>query len=90
MRSRESITEDEISMLEDKFCGLDLPTGDRVQWEFTGYCYQNVLSDNHEKSFKHPNLEFLIQRYLDEVNAGIGQFNREVQKEWKMDLQKFD
>lgn len=85
MRARESITEDEIKMLEDKYTGLDLPSGDRVLWEYTGFCYENTLSDNNERSYKHPNLEFLIQRYLDEQNADIGEFNRDVQKEWKMD-----
>lgn len=39
MRARESITEEEIAMLEDKYCGLDLPSGDRIQWEWTGFCY---------------------------------------------------
>lgn len=30
MRTRESVTDEEIKMLEDKHVGLDLPTGDRV------------------------------------------------------------
>lgn len=45
MRTVESITEEEIAMLEDKYIGQDLPTGDRIQWEYLGFCYENVLSD---------------------------------------------
>ena len=85
-RTRETVTEEEIKMLEDKYVGLDLPTGDRIQWEWTGFCYQNFLSDTDERCYRHPNREFLIERYLQEVNADIGSFNRNVQKEWKMDL----
>ena len=84
------ITEEEIKMLEDKYTGLELPTGERVLWEYTGFCYENTLSDNNERSYQHPKLEFLIRRYLDEQNADIREFNRDVQKEWKMDLQKYD
>lgn len=78
MRTRDQITDEEIAMLEDKYCGLDLPEGERVQWEFTGFCYENVLSDNNERCFHHPNREFLIVRYLEELNAEIGVYNRDV------------
>lgn len=90
MRTRESITEEEIQMLEDKYCGEDLPSGDRIQWEYTGFCYQNMLGGDNERMFQHPNREFLIERYLKEINEEIGSYNLNVQKEWKMDLQKYD
>lgn len=90
MRTRESITEEEIAMLEDKYCDADLPIGDRVQWEYTGYNYVNVLSDNNEACYHHPNREFLIARYLDEINSDIGEYNRDVQQEWQVDQQKYD
>jgi len=55
-----------------------------------GSFYENVLSDNNERCYKHPNRDFLIQRYINEINAEIGEYNRGVQKEWKTDLQKYD
>lgn len=90
IRTRQSVTEEEIAMLEDMYCESDLPTGDRVQWEYTGFNYINVLSDNNETCYHHPNREFLIARYLDEINSSIGEYNRDVQEEWQVDQQKYD
>ena len=60
-----------------------LPEG----WFFNGYFYLNYDS---EKSFTHPNLELIIKNYLDEQNGQIGDFNREVQKEWRNDLKRYE
>ena len=83
MRTPDTITEEEIEMLESKYLGLDLPDGDL--WEWTGFCYQNMKSLDNERKYEHPNRELLIRRYLAEVNEQIGEFNRGVLKEWKAD-----
>lgn len=90
MRARGSVTEAEIATLEDKYCGLDLPTDGGAEWEFTGFCYQNMHSADNERMFQHPNREFLITRHLQEVNAEIDEHNCGVQKEWKTDLEKYE
>ena len=35
-------------------------------------------------------MELLIDRYLEEANGDIGEFNREVQKEWSEEAKTFD
>ena len=92
LRTRESVTDDEIEMLEQKFLGKDLggeETGKK--WVYTGYCYQNSnnLSDGGEFCWQHPNREFLIKRYLKEINDEIGEYNTLVQDQWKADEQKY-
>jgi hypothetical protein len=39
VRTVESITEDEIQMLEEKYLGIDLPNDANASWEWTGFCY---------------------------------------------------
>ena len=78
MRNRDSVTDDEIAMLEEKYLGEDLPTAQSLLWEWTGFCYQNMHSDSNERCYEHPNREFLIKRYLDELNGEIGSLNRDV------------
>lgn len=51
MRKRESITEDEIEMLEQKYLGLDLPNEGAATWEWTGFCYQNMNSPNNDREY---------------------------------------
>ena len=60
-----------------------LPDG----WFFNGYFY---LNHDGDKSFTHPNLELIIKNFLDEQNGEIGDYNREVQKEWRNDLRKYE
>lgn len=88
-RARESITDEEIEMLEAKYLGQDMPE-DGINWIYTGYCYMSASSIDKKSCYEHPNREFLIKRYLEEINNEIGDYNRDVQKEWKMDAQKFD
>lgn len=68
------MTEDEIRDLENKYLGEDLPT-DR-DWLWTGFCYEDGHSG--DRSWTHPNREFLIQRFLEEINSEVGDYNRGV------------
>ena len=54
LKTRETITEEEIEMLKDKFVSQMLPEG----WFFNGYFY---LNHDGDKSFVHPNLEVIIK-----------------------------
>ena len=83
LRTRESITEEEIEMLKDKYVCTMLPDG----WFFNGYMYLNY--DGIQQP-EHPNLEAIVKLFMDEQNSQIGDFNREVQKEWRNDTQKYD
>ena len=49
-----------------------------VGWFFDGSIYR---TRDGASQFKHPNLEMLIQKHLDEVNDEIGEFNRGVRKQ---------
>jgi len=60
-----------------------LPEG----WFYNGYNYLDV---DGKISFTHPNIELLIKTYLDDYNGQIGEYNREVQKEWKNDEKRYD
>lgn len=39
---------------------------------------------------EHPGLETLLKQHLMQENETVGDYNRQVQKEWKDDKQKFD
>lgn len=82
LRTRESITEEEIEMLKDKYVSSMLPDG----WFFNGFMYLNYEG---VQQVEHPNLEAIIRQYVEEVNAEIGDYNREVQKEWRQDTSKY-
>ena len=90
MRTRDTVTEDEIAELESKYLGEDLPTDGGASWVFTGFCYQDENSSGNERCYEHPNREFLIKRYLEDINSEVGDFNRDVQKEWREDLNRFE
>lgn len=83
LRTRENVTEEEIEMLKDKFVSSMLPDG----WFFNGYMYLNYDGIVQQE---HPNLEAIIKQFVDEQNAQIGDYNREVQKEWRNDLNKYE
>ena len=83
LKTRETITEEEVEMLKEKFVSLMLPDG----WFFNGYYY---LNHDGATQFVHPNLELIIKTYIDEQNGEIGDYNREVQKEWRNDLKKYE
>lgn len=67
-------------MLEEKYLGEDLPSG---LWSYNGYCYNNDRT--FETKYEHPNREFLVTRYLEELNAEVHIFNSEVKQEWLRD-----
>jgi len=90
LRTRQSVTDEEIEMLEDKYLGKDMPENDGKTWIYTGFCYQNENSAHNERCENHPNREFLIKRYLDEINNKLSQFNEEVQNEWKADKELYE
>ena len=68
------MTDEEAAAIQEEFFNQFLPEG----WYFDGYSYNT--RDGYRTEAKHPNLELLIQRHLDEVNDEIGQFNRAIQK----------
>ena len=70
-------------MLKDKYVSSNLPDG----WFFNGYMYLNFEGVVQPE---HPNLEMIIKNYIDEQNSQIGDYNREVQKEWRNDLNKYE
>ena len=47
-------------------------------WYFDGRIYRT--RDGTQSSFKHPNMEALVERHLDEVNDVIGEHNRGLRK----------
>ena len=70
-------------MLKEKYVGAFLPDG----WMFNGYMYLDA--DAHTQ-INHPNFEGVIKHFIDTENALIGDYNREVQKEWRNDLLKYE
>lgn len=71
LKSRETITEEEIEMLKDKYVCQFLPNG----WFYNGYLYFDI---DGKSQGNHPNLEGIIKHYIDEQNGEIGDYNREV------------
>ena len=55
---------------------------------FDGRAYYN--KEDGQSQWEHPNIELLIEKYLAEVNDEIGDFNRDVQKEWTEEAKTFD
>ena len=74
LKRREDVTEEQAAALQEEFFNQHLPDG----WYFDGSMYRT--RDEYLSDVKHPNLELLIQRHLDEVNDDIGQFNRAIRK----------
>ena len=46
--------------------------------------YSHVDEDGNRQS-RHPNIEKLIEIFIEDKNAKIAEYNRQVQKEWKQD-----
>ena len=82
LRTRETITPEEIEMLKDKYVSSMLPEG----WYFNGFLYLDI---DGKTQVEHPALETIIKNYVEEQNSQIGDYNREVQKEWRNDLSKY-
>ena len=70
-RRGETLSNEEIEMLKDKYVSSHLPDG----WFFNGYMYLNYEGVVQPE---HPNLEMIIKNYIDEENSQIGDYNREV------------
>ena len=83
LRTRDNVTLEEIEALKTKYVGEGLPDG----WFFNGYLYVDI---DGKSQLEHPGLETLIANYIAEQNSEIGDFNREVQKEWKNDTNKYE
>jgi hypothetical protein len=71
LKTRETLSNEEIEMLKDKYVSSHLPDG----WFFNGYMYLNFEGVVQPE---HPNLELIIKTYIDEQNSQIGDYNREV------------
>lgn len=51
LRQRDSITEEEIEMLEEKYRGEDMPDDGKI-WVYIGFCYQNADNvEDNERSY---------------------------------------
>lgn len=59
LKTRETLTEEEIEMLKEKYVSSHLPDG----WFFNGYMYLNWDGVQQQE---HPNLEMIIKNYIDE------------------------
>jgi len=84
VRTRKDIKQEEIDALQEKFMSNHLPSG----WYFDGRAYYN--RNDESSQWEHPNIELLISNYLNEINDDIGEFNRDVQKEWNEEAKNFD
>lgn len=83
MRSAKDLSQDDIDKIVSEHCGECLTDG----WTFTGFNYMNYDGRTQDT---HPNLDLLVQNYLAQEAEQIGDYNREVLKEWKDDKLKFD
>ena len=81
-RTVESITKQEIKMLEEKYFKECLPSN----FYHDGYTY---IDEDGKRQEEHPNLQKLIEVFIEKENTKIGEYNRSVQKEWKMDTEKY-
>lgn len=90
LRTRESVTAEEIEALETEFAADELRTADGVDWTYTGYDYRGYVDGVYKGILHHPNRELFIKRYLDGLNENISEFNREVQMIVKADFAKYD
>ena len=75
MRKLEDLKPEEISAVSAKVAELGLPDG----WFFDGRMYMDF--DGHYQS-DHPSLQMHLQNYLEIENGKIGDYNRQIQKEW--------
>lgn len=82
LRTIDSVTEQEIKMLEEKYFKECLPSN----FYHDGYTY---VDEDGNRQYQHPNLKKLIEVFVDEENARIADYNRGVQKEWKLDEEKY-
>ena len=78
MRQISDLSKDEIQAIVDARNGECLPDG----WYFSGRFY---VDQDGQMQEEHPGLETLLKQYLGEANEGVGEYNRQVQKEWKED-----
>ena len=83
LRTIKDLTQEEIDEIQEKNHGLHLPS----EWSDCGHFYINVDGKSQRE---HPNLNYICQLYLDAQNDTIGEHNRQVQKEWSSDKQKFE
>ena len=83
VRTVKDLSQEEIDQILSDRCGEYLDDG----WTFTGYNYMNY---DGRQSDVHPNLDRVLQSYLEQEAEMIGDYNREVLKEWKDDKLKFD
>jgi hypothetical protein len=57
------------------------------EYHHDGYSY--VDSDGNRQK-EHPNLQKLIEVFVEEENTRIAEYNRSVQKEWSQDKKKYE
>lgn len=55
---------------------------------FDGSAYRH--KDGGPGQFKHPNIEMLVQRHLDELNDEIGEYNRDIRKQVTEEQKQFE
>jgi flagellar biosynthesis GTPase FlhF len=82
LRTFESATPQETKMLEEKYFKECLPSN----FFHDGYTY---IDDDGKRQYQHPNLKKLTDMFIEEENSRIADYNRGVQKEWKLDEEKY-
>jgi len=70
-------------MIDEKFKGQNVPNG----WFFNGRAYVDY---DGKACVQHPSLEEFVTQYLAEQNGTIGDYNREVQKQWTNDIKQHE
>ena len=84
LKKRDDVTDEEVAALQEEFFNQFLPDG----WYYDGSMYRT--RDGFLSNDKHPNLDLLIQRHLDEVNDEIGEFNRNIRKAVEEEQKQFE
>ena len=84
LKKREDVTEEEEAKLQEDFFNEFLPVG----WYFDGSRYRT--RDGYQSSRKHPNMEALIERHLDEINDAIGDHNRGLTKRIQEEQKQYE
>lgn len=57
-------------------------------WYYDGSMYRT--KDGYCNDSKHPNLELLVQRHLDQLNDEIGEFNRDIRQKVQEEQKQFE
>ena len=83
LRTEDDVTADEKRDLQDRFLTDYLPYG----WRHDGRVY---FTNDDRYSGKHPGMAKLVELFVEEENARIGEHNRELQKRIEADFKTYN